>query len=47
MTETQHVPAPKRVLPLHWKMAIGFVGGLLLGLLVYSMDLAGADVFLR
>ena len=47
MTETQPVPAPKRALPLHWKMAIGFVSGLLLGLLVYSADLAGADVFMR
>jgi DAACS family dicarboxylate/amino acid:cation (Na+ or H+) symporter len=31
-TET---PAGRKKLPLHWKMAIGFVAGLLLGLVVY------------
>ena len=33
--------APRRRLPLHWKMAIGFVAGLLLGLVAYYT--AGAD----
>lgn len=47
MTETKDAPAPKRTMPLHWKMAIGFVAGLVLGLLVYSADLAGADLFIR
>ena len=32
---------PRRKLPLHWKMAIGFVAGLLLGLVAYYS--AGAD----
>ena len=32
---------PARKLPLHWKMAIGFVAGLLLGLVAYYS--AGAD----
>ncbi|HVJ37313.1 MAG TPA: dicarboxylate/amino acid:cation symporter [Stenotrophomonas sp.] len=27
--------APRRGMPLHWKMGIGFIGGLLLGLLVF------------
>jgi len=34
-------PTPARGMPLHWKMGIGFVGGLLLGLVVYFAG--GAD----
>src|SRR3546814_3384527 len=33
--------APRARMPLHWKMAIGFVAGLLLGLLAYYTS--GAD----
>lgn len=47
MTENKHAAAPRRSLPLHWKMAIGFVAGLLLGVLVYSAELGGADLFVR
>lgn len=32
-------PTAKQKLPLHWKMAIGFAAGLLLGLLVYATGL--------
>jgi len=40
MTETT-TRAARRALPLHWKMAIGFVAGLLLGLFAYYV--AGSD----
>ncbi|MGO4781911.1 hypothetical protein AB4084_41125, partial [Lysobacter sp. 2RAB21] len=33
MSET---PNPGKKLPLHWKMAIGFAAGLILGLIVYA-----------
>ncbi len=47
MTASLPPPAAKRTLPLHWKMAIGFAAGLLLGLLVYTLELNGADLFIR
>ena len=39
-TSTDHAPKPR--MPLHWKIAIGFVAGLVLGLLVHYI--VGADV---
>lgn len=41
MTEA---PTAKQKLPLHWKMAIGFAAGLLLGLLVYATGLGDHSV---
>ncbi|MCD9032017.1 dicarboxylate/amino acid:cation symporter [Luteimonas sp. Y-2-2-4F] len=45
-----HSAAPgRRKLPLHWKMAIGFVAGLAVGLVAYltSADAAWVDAFTR
>ncbi|WP_222563883.1 dicarboxylate/amino acid:cation symporter [Novilysobacter antarcticus] len=47
MTEPTPAATPRTRMPLHWKMALGFASGLLLGLLVYSADVPGADVFMR
>lgn len=40
MTDVNIGSGTKYKMPLHWKMAIGFVSGLLLGVLVYSSGLA-------
>lgn len=47
MTDSTPDTAPRTRMPLHWKMAIGFASGLLLGLLVYSAQVPGADAFMR
>ena len=37
MNTTSPAPAARGALPLHWKMAIGFLAGLIVGLLVYAL----------
>ena len=40
-------PAPGRRLPLHWKMLIGFLAGLALGLSVGTDEHGGPSIFLE
>jgi len=42
MSDTATPAAPRTRMPLHWKMAIGFVAGLLLGLVAHATGGAGA-----
>src|SRR5690606_39393588 len=45
MTDASTRSGTRNKMPLHWKMAIGFIAGLLLGVLVYSSGLAEWGIY--